>query len=72
MTSKKDKKRIAISLISGVIFGLFALIGSFVGNFLWWYQSRLSPEVIWTGGFVSIVAFFGIALLIFHVALKNL
>jgi len=38
--SERHKPDIAKSLFTGAIIGMFAVIGTFVGNFWWWFQSE--------------------------------
>lgn len=48
----KDLKQIGQGLIIGAILGLMAFIGTFAGNYIWWWQTQ-HPNTINIAGSVA-------------------
>lgn len=72
MSELKDIKEehrvdVAKSFLAGVIFGLFALTGTIVGNFIW-YQLLEQPELIPVVGWGTLIIFVALAVIIFKAA----
>ncbi|MFH1456212.1 MAG: hypothetical protein ABIF40_04655 [archaeon] len=65
------KREVSIGLFTGAVFGMFAFVGTFVGNFLWWFQLQ-HPSKIYFNGFGVILLFFVLFAVIVQVAIKNL
>lgn len=53
---KNWRKQLFAGVVVGVTLGLFAFVGTFAGNFLWWFQQQ-NPKHIYLIGFGYIVAF---------------
>ena len=68
---REYKPIVSVGLFTGAIFGLMAMMGTYVGNFLWWFQLQ-HPDMIYINGFGGIILFFALAIILVKVAIKNL